>query len=123
MRAAVRLGTRRIARNRLEYHMNDLGSLEIHKLRESAEDAGDLLKVMANNNRLLIMCQLLDGEKSVQQLQQAIGLSQSAISQQLAILRAHKMVSTRRQAQSVFYSLASEEAEAVLTTLYNLYCA
>ena len=103
--------------------MNDLGSLEIHKLRESAEDAGDLLKVMANNNRLLIMCQLLDGEKSVQQLQQAIGLSQSAISQQLAILRAHKMVSTRRQAQSVFYSLASEEAEAVLTTLYNLYCA
>lgn len=103
--------------------MNDLGSFEIQKLRENAEDAGDLLKVMANNNRLLIMCQLLDGEKSVQQLQQAIGLSQSAISQQLAILRAHKMVSTRRQAQSVFYSLASDEAEAVLNTLYKLYCA
>jgi len=102
--------------------MKDLGSAELQKLRENAVEAGDLLKVLANQNRLLILCQLLDGEKSVHQLQAAIGLSQSAISQQLAILRAHKMVSTRRQAQSIFYSLASTEAEALLETLYNLYC-
>ena len=103
--------------------MKDLGSAELQKLRDNAAEAGDLLKVLANHNRLLILCQLLDGEKSVQQLQGAIGLSQSAISQQLAILRAHKMVSTRRQAQSIFYTLASTEAEALLETLYDLYCA
>ena len=103
--------------------MKDLGSAELQKLRDNAVEAGDLLKVLANHNRLLILCQLLDGEKSVQQLQGAVGLSQSAISQQLAILRAHKMVSTRRQAQSIFYTLASTEAEALLETLYDLYCA
>ncbi|RMF41472.1 MAG: transcriptional regulator [Alphaproteobacteria bacterium] len=101
----------------------DIGSTELQKLRDNADRAGDLLKVMANNNRLLILCQLLGGEKSVHELQEAIGLSQSAISQQLAILRAHRMVSTRRQAQSVFYSLDSPEAAEILRTLYQIYCA
>ena len=97
--------------------------MEIEELQESASKASDLLKVMANQGRLLIMCHLLDGEKNVQQLQAQVGLSQSALSQQLAILRGQKLVATRREAQSVYYSLCSSEAEVLIETLYGLYCA
>jgi len=97
--------------------------MEIADLQANATKASDLLKVMANQARLMIMCHLLDGEKNVQQLQAKVGLSQSALSQQLAILRGQSLVSTRREAQSVYYSLASKEAETLIGTLYELYCA
>lgn len=97
--------------------------MNIAELQDNATKASDLLKVMANESRLMIMCNLLDGEKSVQELQTHVGLSQSALSQQLAILRGRDLVSTRREAQSVFYSLASPEAETLIATLYDLYCA
>ena len=91
-------------------------------MQENASKASELLKVMANQSRLMILCNLLEGEKSVQQLQGPVGLSQSALSQQLAILRGRDLVTTRRAAQSVFYSLASREAETMIGTLYDLYC-
>ena len=97
--------------------------MNIAELQDNATKASDLLKVMANESRPMIMCNLLDGEKSVQELQTHVGLSQSALSQQLAILRGRDLVSTRREAQSVFYSLASPEAETLIATLYDLYCA
>jgi len=97
--------------------------MDISELQENASKASDLLKVMANQSRLMIMCHLLDGEKNVQELQGHVGLSQSALSQQLAILRGQNLVSTRREAQSVYYLLASVEAETLIGTLYNLYCA
>jgi len=97
--------------------------MDISELQENAEKASGLLKVMANKSRLMIMCHLLEGEKSVQELERHVGLSQSALSQQLANLRGEKLVTTRRQAQSVFYSLASPEAETIIGTLYELYCA
>lgn len=97
--------------------------MEISALKENANKASSLLKVMANQSRLMILCQLLDGEASVQQLQGHIGLSQSALSQQLAILRGENLVSTRREAQSVYYSIASTEAETLIATLYELYCS
>ena len=97
--------------------------MDIAELQQNANKASDLLKVMANQSRLMILCNLLDGEKSVQQLQGHVGLSQSALSQQLAILRGQNLVSTRREAQNVFYALNSSEAETLIGTLYQLYCA
>ena len=96
--------------------------MDISELQENAENASALLKIMANKSRLMIMCHLLQGEKCVQELERHIGMTQSALSQQLAILRGEKLVTTRRQAQSVFYTLASPEAEAVIATLYDLFC-
>lgn len=97
--------------------------MEIAELRENATKASGLLRVMANESRLLILCNLLEGEKAVQEIQEHVGLSQSALSQQLAILRGEKLVSTRREAQSVYYSLASREAETMIAALYEIYCA
>jgi len=96
--------------------------MDIAELKDNAGKASDLLKVMANPSRLMILCNLIDGEKTVQTLQGHVGLSQSALSQQLAILRGQNLVHTRREAQSVYYSLSSEEAESVIGTLYNLFC-
>lgn len=96
---------------------------EVARLRGSAVRATDLLKAMANPSRLMILCQIAEGEKSVGELESAIGLSQSGLSQHLALLRRKGIVSTRREAQSIFYSLASKEAEAVMATLYQVFCA
>jgi len=103
--------------------MNKVVEMNISELQENATKASELLKVMANQARLMILCHLLQGEKNVQQLQGHVGLSQSALSQQLAILRGQDLVATRREAQSVYYSLASIEAETLIGTLYQLYCA
>lgn len=88
---------------------------------EIAEVASELLRVLSNPKRLLILCYLADGELSVQQLQVATGLGQSTVSQQLAIMRGEKLVTARREAQSVYYSLASEEARDVIETLQGIY--
>ena len=97
-------------------------SLDMSDLQENAAKASLLLKSMANEWRLLILCQLAVGEKSVSELEELIDLSQSALSQHLAILRRERLVSTRREAQSILYSLASEEAAAIMSTLYDVYC-
>ena len=88
---------------------------------EIAETASELLRVLSNPKRLLILCYLSDGELSVQQLQVATGLGQSTVSQQLAIMRGEKLVAARREAQSVYYSLESEEVFAIIGTLQSLY--
>lgn len=93
------------------------------ELEDKAEQASRLLKSLANERRLLILCHLIQGEKSVGELERLVGLSQSALSQHLARLRKEALVTTRREAQSIFYSVASDEAKAVLATLYELYCA
>ena len=81
-----------------------------------------VLKAIANEVRLMLVCQLAEGEKSVGQLQAHVGLSQSAVSQHLAMLREHKLVSTRRRGQSVHYSLASGETAAIIKTLHDQFC-
>ncbi len=96
--------------------------LDLDKLRGAADQACALLKVMSNPHRLMILCQLLHGERSVGELVTLIGLSQSALSQHLAKLRHYRLVATRRQAQTIYYRIASPEAEAVIATLYELYC-
>jgi DNA-binding transcriptional ArsR family regulator len=95
----------------------DLGRLE-----KNAAKACELLAAMANPSRLMILCQLAEGERSVGELQPGVGLSQSALSQHLAILRQKGLVSTRRSGQSIFYSLASEQAESLMQTLHDQFC-
>ncbi len=91
-------------------------------LLEKAGQVSRLLKSLANERRLLIMCYLSEGEMSVGELEPLVGLSQSALSQHLARLRREHLVTTRREAQTIFYSISSEEARTVLGTLYELYC-
>ncbi|KJS44360.1 MAG: ArsR family transcriptional regulator [Rhodospirillaceae bacterium BRH_c57] len=97
--------------------------VDFEQLQENARRASALLKAMSNEHRLLILCQLSRGEKSVGELERLIGLSQSALSQHLARLRRDSLVQTRRSAQTIFYSLKGEEASTVINTLYGLYCA
>ena len=94
----------------------------LKRLEKNAHKACDLLGAMANTSRLMILCQLADGEKSVSDLQPLIGLSQSALSQHLAVLRRKHVVRTRRAGQSIYYSLASGEATAVMSTLHAQFC-
>ncbi|GGF60365.1 transcriptional regulator [Terasakiella brassicae] len=97
--------------------------IELQKLEENARRASTLLKAMSNQHRLMILCQISNQEKSVGELEEIIGLSQSALSQHLARLRRDNLVQTRRDAQTIYYSLKGEEASTVIETLYNLYCA
>ncbi len=96
--------------------------MKITELDKMAQDASELLLAMANPKRLMILCHLLEGEVSVNELAAIVDLSQSALSQQLAKLRALKLVATRRSGQTIFYRLASPEVERVLTTLHGIYC-
>lgn len=97
--------------------------MDISQLEDNAERASELLGAMANSRRLMVLCKLLEGEKSVNTLAESVGLSQSALSQHLAKLREKEIVTTRRDAQTIYYSLASEEVRGILSTLYGLYCA
>jgi DNA-binding transcriptional ArsR family regulator len=94
----------------------------LKQLERNAHKASDLLGAMANTSRLMILCRLADGEKSVSELQPMIGLSQSALSQHLAVLRRRKLVRTRRAGQSIYYSLSSGEAASVIGTLHEQFC-
>lgn len=89
---------------------------------DNAKAAAGLLRALSNDRRLMILCQLSTGEKTVGALEQLVGLRQSALSQHLAKLRREGLVRTRREAQHVYYALASEEAMKVIETLAGLYC-
>ena len=91
-------------------------------MHKKANLAGDLLKVLANPSRLQILCFLIDGEKPVQEIERQIGMRQSALSQHLAVLRRERLVKTRRQAQFIYYSLASDKAKRLIEVLYEIYC-
>ena len=96
--------------------------MDIAELQDNATAASDLLKVMANESRLLILCNLLSGEKSVNELEHLVGLRQSALSQHLAVLRRERLVKTRREAQFIYYSLDSDEAKTIMSALYQVFC-
>lgn len=88
-----------------------------------ADQAAALLKVLGHPERLLVLCQLIDGEKNVSELLHTSQLSQSAFSQQLAVLRQHQLVTTRKVANQVFYALASEVVHELLAVLHANFCA
>lgn len=89
---------------------------------ESAREATAFLKALANENRLLVLCHLTEGEKSVTELEQLIGIRQPTLSQQLARLRSENLVKTRREAKTVYYSLAGGEVTQVIQLLHKLFC-
>lgn len=92
------------------------------RMMQQAQEAELLLKQLANAHRLMIACQLIDGEKNVSELSDIIGLSQSAISQHLAKMRDGGLVTHERRGQMVYYSLSSMEARALLSVLYFMFC-
>ncbi|WP_017669372.1 metalloregulator ArsR/SmtB family transcription factor [Sandarakinorhabdus sp. AAP62] len=93
---------------------------DLAKFEQSAGAAARLLKAMAHDSRLLVLCQLVDGEMQAGQF--ATRLSQSALSQHLAMLRTEGLVATRREGQAIFYRLANPAVKAVITTLAGIYC-
>ncbi len=97
-------------------------SFQIEQMKQVAKEVASLLKLLANENRLLILCHLLKAKCSVSELVSILGLSQSAISQHLAKLRHEKIVSYERQAQNVYYFLSDPNVKRIIQTLYELYC-
>lgn len=96
--------------------------MDIANLKDNAQKASTLLKAMSNERRLLILCSLAEGELSVGQMEQMVDLSQSALSQHLARLRHDGLVETRRDAQTIYYTLKGDEARTVIETLHDLFC-
>lgn len=96
--------------------------MDFAKLHAAAEKASKLLKVLCNNNRLILLCQMTQGERSVSELEAITSIQQPTLSQQLTVLRLEELVNTRREGKQIFYSIASDEALAVLQVLYQLYC-
>ena len=95
---------------------------DLEAMQSNGGEAARLLKVLANPNRLMTVCMLLETELSVGQLNQKLPLSQSALSQHLAVLREEGLVATRKEAQVVYYRLAKPEVRKILAVLYELYC-
>jgi DNA-binding transcriptional ArsR family regulator len=96
--------------------------MNLDDMRQAAEQARALLKVLSNPDRLLLLCQLTKGEHCVSELENALGIVQPTLSQQLGVLRDEKLVSTRREGKQIFYSITSDEALVVMQALYQVFC-
>lgn len=98
-------------------------NISTKNMQSKAEAAETLLKALANKNRLMLMCQLTHGEKSVGELAEATSLRGPTVSQHLSLLRKDGLVTTRREAQTIWYSIAPGPARQIIETLYQHYCA
>lgn len=99
-----------------------LNDKAIDELRVSADQACALLKTMANQDRLLLLCHLIDAERNVSELEEVTGVRQPTLSQQLGVLREEGLVSTRREGKYIYYSLSNPAVIRIMQTLYGLYC-
>ncbi|MDR5799202.1 MULTISPECIES: ArsR/SmtB family transcription factor [Caballeronia] len=97
-------------------------TIDLATMQAGAANACALLKVLANPDRLLLMCQLSQGEMSVGELEEQLGIRQPTLSQQLGVLRENDLVATRREGKNIFYSVASPQALAVMAVLYEQFC-
>ncbi|WP_321896488.1 metalloregulator ArsR/SmtB family transcription factor [Paraburkholderia heleia] len=97
--------------------------IDLATMQAAATNACALLKVLANPDRLLLMCRLSQGELSVGELEEALAIRQPTLSQQLGLLRENGLVATRREGKNIFYSVASPQALAVMAVLYQQFCA
>jgi DNA-binding transcriptional ArsR family regulator len=88
----------------------------------NARNASDFLKALAHKSRLLILCSLADGEKSVRELESLLDLKQSSVSQQLARLRADRLVAARREGKNIYYSLGRPEVRGIIGALHSAFC-
>jgi DNA-binding transcriptional ArsR family regulator len=101
---------------------NFMEKIDLNVLQHAASEACNLLKVLANPDRLLLLCQMTQGEYCVSELESLTGIKQPTLSQQLTVLREEQMVSTRRESKQIFYRITSKEAMSVLQVLYEMYC-
>jgi DNA-binding transcriptional ArsR family regulator len=97
-------------------------SNDIERMASNAKRATEFLKALAHESRLMMLCILAEGEKSVSELEDHLGLRQPTVSQQLARLRADGLVATRRDGKTIYYSVASDEARAVIGAIYDVFC-
>lgn len=97
--------------------------IDLAQMARSADRASSLMKTLGHKDRLMILCQLADGEKSVGEIADLLRISQSPLSQHLSRMRKEKLVDTRRQAQTIYYSLKSGEASRIVEFLYELFCS
>ncbi|WP_245543195.1 ArsR/SmtB family transcription factor [Oceanospirillum maris] len=97
-------------------------NVDLVAMRDNAKEATALLKALANENRLMILCYLEGKELSVSELNESLDLSQSALSQHLAVLRRDELVKTRRESQTIFYSLNGDRASSIIRMLHQMYC-
>lgn len=102
--------------------MNGLSPAELKAMQANAGEAVDVLRALSNETRLLVLCHLGRGEKSVGELNDLAGLSQSALSQHLAKLRAEGLVATRREAQTIFYRIADNRVTDLVAALHDTFC-
>jgi DNA-binding transcriptional ArsR family regulator len=105
------------------HHLEARGrSGKLERMVDNAKRASDFLKALAHESRLMMLCILADGEKSVSELERLLDLRQPTVSQQLARLRADELVATRRDGKVIYYSLASDEARVVIGAIYDVFC-
>lgn len=96
--------------------------MDLEKMQRSASDVSDLLKLLGHPDRLMVLCQLKFGEQSVSELSRNVGIKQSPLSQHLARMRHEGVVTSRREAQTMYYSIADDKVAQVVSVLYELYC-
>lgn len=101
----------------------ELTKKNIENMQEAAAQACILMKTLSHPDRLMVLCQLKEGEKSVGQIAEMVGIAQSPLSQHLSKMRLQGIVKNRREAQSIYYSLANEEVERIIDLLYTMYCS
>jgi DNA-binding transcriptional ArsR family regulator len=99
-----------------------LNPTQLKAMQANAVEAAEMLRLLSHETRLMVLCQLGTGEKSVGELNALAGLSQSALSQHLARLRADGLVATRREAQTIYYRIADERVSRLVSTLYDIFC-
>jgi DNA-binding transcriptional ArsR family regulator len=102
--------------------MPDTSTLDIRKVRRAAANATAMLRMLANEDRLLLLCQLTQGERCVSELEEQLGIRQPTLSQQLGVLRTEGLVSTRREGKNIYYTIADERVELLLGQLYQMFC-
>ena len=96
--------------------------MNINQMKDAASRASILMKALSNETRLMLLCQMGEGEVSVTELAQTLEMRPASISQQLALLRKDQLVTTRREGQTIYYSLDGDEAKNIINVLYELYC-
>jgi DNA-binding transcriptional ArsR family regulator len=114
----------RIVSKRIETELREGAeySPELDQLMRKARDASDFLKALSHESRLLLLCLIAEGERSVTELENILSLRQPTVSQQLARLRLDGMVTTRREGKTIYYSLASDDVRRVIAVIYDIFC-
>ncbi|MFC1689068.1 ArsR/SmtB family transcription factor [Pseudomonadota bacterium] len=103
--------------------MNTEAQIDPRKMATAAQKASDLMKTLGHKDRLMVLCHLTSGEKSVGELASLLDIPQSPLSQHLARMRKESLVKTRREAQTIYYSIASGDAEQIVSLMHELYCS